>query len=473
MLRRAFPNPWRKTTITWSGPPLLALVILCALGSFTTAAAADIVIDASDIPASAIHGAWSAANDPTSPNGIKLATPATGISTTSAPFSSPTDYVDVTFTADAGVPFSFWIRLEALNNSKASDSVWVQFSDALVNGSPIYPMNTTSGLLVNLATDSSGSSDVNWGWVNGCYWLAQPATVMFATSGTHTVRLQVREAGVEFDQIVLSSGTYLNTAPGVRTNDTTIVAESAGAPPSSTSTPTGSVGAPLAYGGVAPNLPGDISAANFDTGGEGVSYYDTTPGNTGGAYRSTDVDLEASSIGGYDVGWIAASEWLNYTVNVTSAGAYTAQIRVASPSAGGSLHIGFNTASNVWIFSADPGHRQLQQDVDDGERPGDAGRRSPADETMLLRHVRASPAPARRQCCRGRLVAPSRRASAATAPTAPTAPVGGRHIDHCRPVEHRGGRRLGRPRAGDDGLRRGDEPDAADCRHRGGAPVAR
>ena len=38
---------------------------------------------------------------------------------------------------------------------------------------------------------------------------------------------------------------------------------------------------------------------------------------------------------------------MNYTVNVSSAGSYTATLRVASPN-GGTMHVGFNTASNVW-----------------------------------------------------------------------------------------------------------------------------
>ena len=86
---------------------------------------------------------------------------------------------------------------------------------------------------------------------------------------------------------------------------------------------------------------------NFDNGGEGVAYHDTTSGNTGGAYRATDVDIEPASDGGYDVGWIAAGEWLNYTVNVASAGNYTVNLRVAS-AGGASMHVGFNNASNVW-----------------------------------------------------------------------------------------------------------------------------
>jgi hypothetical protein len=194
--------------------------------SFTTALAAtnaEIVIYASDIPATALHGSWNAASDGTSPNGVKLATPDAGWASTSNPLASPVDYVDVTFTADANRSYTLWLRLKALNNSKYNDSIWVQFTDAFAGGSQIYPMNTTSGLNVNLATDAAAASVNNWGWQNGAYWLTQPVTVTFPTSGTHTMRIQSREDGVQFDQIVLSSSRYLATAPGSVTNDPTIV----------------------------------------------------------------------------------------------------------------------------------------------------------------------------------------------------------------------------------------------------------
>src|SRR5262249_35216321 len=101
-----------------------------------------------------------------------------------------------------------------------------------------------------------------------------------------------------------------------------------------------------AFGGSPRTVPGVIEAEDFDDGGEGVAYYDTTNGNAGGSYRSGDVDIEAASEGGYDVGWTAAGEWLNYTVNVASPGSYDVQLRVASPY-GGSIHVGFNGASGV------------------------------------------------------------------------------------------------------------------------------
>jgi hypothetical protein len=98
------------------------------------------------------------------------------------------------------------------------------------------------------------------------------------------------------------------------------------------------------YGGAAVTLPGTIQAENFDDGGAGVAYVDTSPGNSGGQYRTTDVDIERTSDGGsgYNIGWVGAGEWLNYTVNVATAGTYDIDVRVASPSSGGTFHIEVN-----------------------------------------------------------------------------------------------------------------------------------
>jgi len=102
-----------------------------------------------------------------------------------------------------------------------------------------------------------------------------------------------------------------------------------GAPPAA-STP---------YGGVAAPIPGSIEAENFDDGGEGIAYHDLAPGNAGGAYRSTDVDIAADGLGGYTLAYVAAGEWLKYTMTVASAGNYTLEARVASPGAGGTFHV--------------------------------------------------------------------------------------------------------------------------------------
>lgn len=82
-----------------------------------------------------------------------------------------------------------------------------------------------------------------------------------------------------------------------------------------------------------------LQAENYDTGGEGVAYHDTDVSNQGGRYRTGDgVDIEATSDagGGDDVGWVAAGEWLEYTVNVAQAGSYDLNLRVARQPVGNS-----------------------------------------------------------------------------------------------------------------------------------------
>ena len=94
------------------------------------------------------------------------------------------------------------------------------------------------------------------------------------------------------------------------------------------------------YGGTATALPGTLEAERFDEGGEGVAYHDTDATNNGGAFRTSEsVDLEAASGGGFNVGWTAVGEWLEYTVNVQTTGTYTLSFRVASNSSGGSFHL--------------------------------------------------------------------------------------------------------------------------------------
>lgn len=95
------------------------------------------------------------------------------------------------------------------------------------------------------------------------------------------------------------------------------------------------------YGASAWAIPGTIQAEAYDIGGEGVAYHDTTSGNSGSALRQDDVDIESTTDtgSGYNVGWIANGEWLEYTVNVAAAGSYNIEARVASADRGGKFHI--------------------------------------------------------------------------------------------------------------------------------------
>lgn len=72
--------------------------------------------------------------------------------------------------------------------------------------------------------------------------------------------------------------------------------------------------------------------------------YDTTIGNTGGVYRTGDVDIEVTSDqgGGYNVGWIEQNEWLAFqNITIATTGQYILNARVASPN-GATMSIDLN-----------------------------------------------------------------------------------------------------------------------------------
>ena len=71
-----------------------------------------------------------------------------------------------------------------------------------------------------------------------------------------------------------------------------------------------------------------------------VNYHDTTTGNTGGAYRNDDVDIEVTTdVGeGFNVGYIEEGEWLTYNVNLAESSWYQVVARVASNTTDGRIH---------------------------------------------------------------------------------------------------------------------------------------
>ena len=195
---------WKVTAVSIGGSTA------GALWSFTTGTgsgggAPEVVIYAADVAAAGIHGSWSRVADATAAAGMKLSTPDAGAPAQDPPLAGPANYFETTFQADGSTRYRVWLRLRAIANSKFNDSVTVQFSDSTTSGgSPIYRIGTTSGLIVNLATDAGAASVQNWGWQRNAYWLADTGDVWFQNSGAHTIRVQVREDGVELDQIVIS-----------------------------------------------------------------------------------------------------------------------------------------------------------------------------------------------------------------------------------------------------------------------------
>lgn len=204
----------------------------------------------------------------------------------------------------------------------------VQVRVASPNGGNMHVgFNTASNVWQSLSVPNSG------GWQN---WTTVSFTATLG-AGTQQMTLWSDTGGYNMDYVAISGGGSTSTVVSA---------------PSTPSAPAPSGLGP--FGGSARSIPGTIQAEDFDEGGEGVGYHDTDSSNKGGAYRQTGVDIENASGGGYNVGWFSAGEWMNYTVQVASAGTYTVQLRVAS-SGGGSLHVGFNTASNVWQSVSVPG----------------------------------------------------------------------------------------------------------------------
>jgi hypothetical protein len=91
------------------------------------------------------------------------------------------------------------------------------------------------------------------------------------------------------------------------------------------------------FRGYRQRVPGRIEAENFDLGGNGVAYYDVTTGNTGGVYRALDaVDIQncTDAGGGYNIGWVSAGEWLEYSIYAAETANYTFTLRAASAASG-------------------------------------------------------------------------------------------------------------------------------------------
>ena len=90
------------------------------------------------------------------------------------------------------------------------------------------------------------------------------------------------------------------------------------------------------YGSAAWPVPGTINAEDYDKGGEGVAYHDTSAANKGGKYRTDGVDIwySSNSLIKYYTGANATGEWLEYTVNVANSGTYSLDLHVSTPNSG-------------------------------------------------------------------------------------------------------------------------------------------
>jgi hypothetical protein len=188
----------------------------------------DIVLYAGD--ATTVAGNWQRTADTTAAGGYRMWNPDAEVPKIATASASPSTYFELQFEAQAGVPYHLWLRMKADGNSWMNDSVFVQFSDSVsATGQPVWRIGSTDATMVSLE-DCVGCGEDGWGWNDNGYNV-YGVTVEFLETGTHAIRIQQREDGISIDQIVLSSRTYINSAPGAARNDGTMLPPSGGGTP--------------------------------------------------------------------------------------------------------------------------------------------------------------------------------------------------------------------------------------------------
>src|SRR6185369_16730947 len=136
--------------------------VILILTCFRNSSAQETVLYASQ-PAVRV-GNWSSVSDSTAAGGARLVNPDAGLPKIATASTSPSSYVEFTFSASAGVPYRIWIRGKAQNNSPYNDSVFVQFTSTVTSsGGSVYRIGTTSAAEINLE-DCMACGLQGWGW---------------------------------------------------------------------------------------------------------------------------------------------------------------------------------------------------------------------------------------------------------------------------------------------------------------------
>ena len=185
--------------------------------------ATDIVLYASD--GTVAGAAWTLAPDESAAGGARMWNPDRAVPKLTSAAAAPESYVEFTFDAVAGTPYRLWVRARAENDVYTNDSMFLQFSGAVDgSGNPIFRAGSAAAAAYSLE-DCNGAGESGWGWQDTTYCGAAGA-IYFAATGPQTIRIQQREDGISFDQIVLSPGTYLTASPGALKNDSVILPKS-------------------------------------------------------------------------------------------------------------------------------------------------------------------------------------------------------------------------------------------------------
>ncbi|HOT95321.1 MAG TPA: carbohydrate-binding protein, partial [Methanoregulaceae archaeon] len=219
-------------------------------------------------------------------------------------------------------------------------SEWLQYT-VNVTTSGLYDVSfrvasPNSGTSCTLAVDGSQAATVSVPKTGSWGTYVEVKKQVTLTKGRHVLRVSTNGYhnldSMKFDLAGTGSTPTVTATPTATVTPVQTVTPV----PTSTSTPVPSLPLPQQPGA---NVPGVIEAENFNSGGEGVAYHDTTPENEGKVYRTTEaVDIEyATAEKSYVVAWVRPGEWIRYTVTVAQAGVYDVSFRVSSNRADGSF----------------------------------------------------------------------------------------------------------------------------------------
>ena len=248
---------------------------------------------------------------------------------------STTATTPVTGLTDAGVHvFALQITDNTGKTSTATTQVTVVAPPA--TGSPIpgkieaESYSSMSGVATQATSDTGGG--LNVGWIDKGDWMDYAVNV--TTAGTYTVNFRVAtpNAGAAF-QVRTATDSVLATiavpVTGGFQDWTTISAV--------VTLPAGSQTLQI-YSAATPEW--NINWMQFISGGPAAQ---AVPGKIEAeSYISmSGVATQATSDigGGLNVGWIDLGDWMDYSVDVATAGNYTASFRVATPNSGAAFQV--------------------------------------------------------------------------------------------------------------------------------------
>lgn len=218
------------------------------------------------------------------------------------------NYSDAPITVTFSDGFALEVPANQMATSKdvgVSGTLSADFNQAAPNGS------------VNLSVQTSGSDITKVAFYDGTTLLGED------TTSPYNMKASNLSIGIHGMNAKVYTGTQFNLTNIVNVQ----------------------VGEQVPYSGTPISIPGIIEAGHYDAyqGGnaQGIAYVDVSQNNQGDFRTDEYVDATTNGSEGAIVGWISAGEWVEYTVDVQTAGNYDLSFRYASGNAsgGGPFHI--------------------------------------------------------------------------------------------------------------------------------------